>query len=961
METCGPYKIISETGSGEGWTSFLARDDRGDVLLTLFTNADAGREVIELQQRAASPHVAEVVNQGTCDEGEWYATRHYPRSLGKLLEGRVELSRAWILAVLLGVARGALAYKRACGRAHGGLHLYNILLSGTTNLREAEIAVKDAAPGQGEELEKRDLKAIGMALYQLVRRREIDERSMILPLEISPEWKSRFGKDAERWVSLCNRLLDPGVSLEKYSLTELERDLLALEPKAPVSRKQLLAAAAIVVLAAIAGTIVAMVKDQATLEVSANLPGATVTVSSEGKVLQTIALRDAPAKVKARKGQTYTLSAKRDDFSASLDVLAAARTQPAQLVFQYGALNITAVEEGTTKRLWSTNMVVPPGVQVKQAVVVDNYQPGKVERALQAGETNEVIVSLKRTLPGQVKIRVDARPITAFVEIRNARDEIVAGPEAGEVNDDLSPGTYKIVLRYIVGGREVTALTNDIAVDAHSPRVREITIPTQRLQVVAQDAANDAPVEGATIWHGGAQVGSTSDLARLWPVGTWDFEVRANGYETVNLKGVSLRNEAPTRHPVKLTRILAELTVTSDPASGVRFGTEPNRLSSEAPGTILLPPGTHIIYGRHPDLGWATNRLDLVRGKTNTQLAFSYGVVKLSANLSNVTVSITPLNRRVELRPDSTLLLPPGGYSFEATYAAAQPPLLTNKAATLEPRHKQTPLQVHFDFAFAKVVFASIPELGADVYDERRIFLGTAQGTNELIVPQGKRTYYFVGGKNKKTNAVERELASLGPHRIESDFTKPQNFVTPFKMEFIWVDSLACYVGVTEVTQFEYETVVKSNPSVGARTPLHPVNSVTHNQAVEFCRQLQTAAPPPTGFAYGLPTEQQWRSFVGDALTNEALAVIRTTNALPVRSRPPNQHGLHDVRGNVFEWLAEGRPVGGRYNSPGLPTGGIFFFLTVPPHGNHPDSTTGFRVILAPRNPASVAAAPQSP
>jgi hypothetical protein len=977
VESCGPYKIVSETGSGDGWTSYLARGDGDEVLITVFADEALARRIVELQQRAASASscVAPVVQSGSCEEGGWYATRAYPRNLAKLLEGRVELSQAWLLAVLLATTRGALALKRACGRSHGALRPHNILLSGTTNLKEAEIVIKDplGEDSSAADLELRDLKAIGMVLYQLVRRREVEERSMILPLELSPEWKGRFGKQADRWVSLCNRLLDPGLSLDQYALEQLERELIGLEPRAPVSRKQLVAALIVVLCAGAATLVVGWFRSRATLQVTSNLPGATVTVSSEGTVA--IEAQRLPLSLKVRKGKTYRVEGKRGDFSTTNDVLVTARKQSVPLHFQYGVLNITAFEEGTTRQLFSTNIYVAPDVQVKYPIVVKDYQPDKVEETLRAGETTNLVRYLKRTLPGQVKIRIEARPITAWLEIRDGRNAVVAGPDTGEVNKDLSPGQYKVVLRYIVSGQEVTAVTTNIVVDASSPRERKFEIPTRTLDLAAQDAATGVSIDNATIWWGTNQIGRTADLPKvLWPVGTWDFELRADGYETVNVKGLALRKDAPSRQPVKLTRILAEVAVRSDPPTGVRFGTNPAQLSSESPAAILLPPGPHTLYARHDDLGWVTNQLMLVRGKTNADLVFGYGRVTLTANLSDVMVSVSPLNRRVELRPESTLVLPPGNYSFEALYAKAQPPLATNITAKVDLQHKEQPLPVHFNFAFAKVIFVSTPDLGADVYDERPVWMGTAHGTNEMIVPAGKRTYYFVRATDKgdkKTNTVVRELASMGPHRIESDFSKPANFVTPFG-EFVWLEHMAGYVGISEVTQSQYEKVMGNNPSVGLRNANHPVNYVTYNQALQFCKQLQTTAPPPPGFYYNLPTEPQWMAFAGDALTNPDLAVTKATNAgatnsAPVRSKGPNQYGLYDVCGNLYEWILQARdPIGSAYSSLRLwAPKDIFFRWRVPEGGIHPDKYTGFRVILMPRPSQSVASggavAPQTP
>ncbi|MFP6762504.1 MAG: SUMF1/EgtB/PvdO family nonheme iron enzyme [Planctomycetaceae bacterium] len=60
-------------------------------------------------------------------------------------------------------------------------------------------------------------------------------------------------------------------------------------------------------------------------------------------------------------------------------------------------------------------------------------------------------------------------------------------------------------------------------------------------------------------------------------------------------------------------------------------------------------------------------------------------------------------------------------------------------------------------------------------------------------------------------------------------------------------------IGQCEVTQAQFESVMQSNPSVH-RSPDLPVDSVTWNEAVTFCRRLSERE----GRRYRLPTEAEW-------------------------------------------------------------------------------------------------------
>lgn len=99
---------------------------------------------------------------------------------------------------------------------------------------------------------------------------------------------------------------------------------------------------------------------------------------------------------------------------------------------------------------------------------------------------------------------------------------------------------------------------------------------------------------------------------------------------------------------------------------------------------------------------------------------------------------------------------------------------------------------------------------------------------------------------------------------------------------------------------------------------LHPVTLITHADAVAYCVWLGTRL----GRAVRLPSEAEWECAArggvegrrypwGDEidpsrsnfLPDASLKRMRGTR--PVATFPPNPYGLHDMSGNVWEWVAD--------------------------------------------------------
>ncbi len=142
-----------------------------------------------------------------------------------------------------------------------------------------------------------------------------------------------------------------------------------------------------------------------------------------------------------------------------------------------------------------------------------------------------------------------------------------------------------------------------------------------------------------------------------------------------------------------------------------------------------------------------------------------------------------------------------------------------------------------------------------------------------------------------------------------------QNFVLEdIQMEMIWIPPLEAWVGKSEVTQKQYALgggigMTKYEGSERAH------DSVTWNQAMEFCRNLTAREASegrlPQGYVYTLPTEHQWEIFVADAtLENAVYGGKESDGPSEPGTKPPNLFGLVDVRGNLWEWTLDDHTPG---------------------------------------------------
>ena len=180
----------------------------------------------------------------------------------------------------------------------------------------------------------------------------------------------------------------------------------------------------------------------------------------------------------------------------------------------------------------------------------------------------------------------------------------------------------------------------------------------------------------------------------------------------------------------------------------------------------------------------------------------------------------------------------------------------------------------------------------------------SVQQTAQVSTTSSKENYIerTKKGLNMKMIYVEGGTFSMGSTDGDSD-ERPVHSVT--------LDSY--YIAETEVTQAQWRAVMGTDPS-NYKGDNRPVDNVSWDDAMEFCKKLSEL----TGKKYTLPTEAQWeyaarggnksKHYTYSGSNNIGDVAWYSNNSdqtLAVKSKQPNELGLYDMSGNVWEWCLD--------------------------------------------------------
>jgi formylglycine-generating enzyme required for sulfatase activity len=510
-------------------------------------------------------------------------------------------------------------------------------------------------------------------------------------------------------------------------------------------------------------------------------------------------------------------------------------------------------------------------------------------------------------------VRVDASPAGAIVSL-------------GDLEPQPSPAIFTGVpfgaheLRVTLEGHD--PVTRPVQVKGEEPIVLSgITLARSsgQIEVVSEPRGAEFKVVRTREMEPEelVEIGTTpAKIGQLDP-GEYQVHLSVSGFPA---QSQTVRVEQNRNTSVSAVFAEGGLNLTSDPsgaevwiASAGSTAAKPRKAGLTPLSLANLPAGKHRVELRYGEWPAITRTVEVAAGATES-LEFSWerALVSFKSDPPGAEVYLGDrrLGRGREVTPFQ-LELPEGDYRLRARHpklGEVDESLSVNSA----PGAPSETNGVAFRFPYGSVTLRSEPP-GAAVISN-----GIPLGRTPLtlaVVPPGEYTFEL-GKEQHRAATVSGTVEPGGSLQFDATLTYDptpatnRNFKNSLGSEMVWIPALGGWAGAHEVTQAEYERLGGSNPSY-FKAPNHPVDSVNWFESVKFCEALTTQEKSigtlPVGYRYRLPTDEEWSRLAGGQKLDGAVSSLfeRRKSTAPVGSLAPNEFGLYDVRGNVWEWVGD--------------------------------------------------------
>jgi formylglycine-generating enzyme required for sulfatase activity len=469
---------------------------------------------------------------------------------------------------------------------------------------------------------------------------------------------------------------------------------------------------------------------------------------------------------------------------------------------------------------------------------------------------------------------------------------------------ELTPGLHRIEFR----------------ADRYLAEVRELEVSGggERQQLAAKLTPNWAPVRlrteppGATVMVDGAAAGATPATLEL-PAGERSLEVRLAGFNAWNGKVQVVANQPLELPDVKLAPADGRVEIASAPSeASISIDGE---FRGRTPLQLKLAPGrAHKLTLTKPGYETVTNELSVAADsgrRLMLELTPQYGAVEVVSTPANAAIVVDGQQKGVT---PATLQLTAVSHVIEI-----QQPGYAPERVELMPRP-----------GFPQKVERALVALDTSSGGGFPSTLRTAMGQDLKLVPAGQ----FTMGSSRR-EAGRRSNEVLRPVRVTHAF----------------------YLGAREVTNAEFRKFKPEHSSgsfggLSLNDDAQPVANVTWDEAVQYMNWLSIkdglqpvyeeraggwAPVRPLRSGYRLPTEAEWEwaarfagqqtgllyawgadlpppERAGNYADLAAAKILQTTLityndgfpvSAPVGTFAANAYGLHDLGGNVSEWIQD--------------------------------------------------------
>lgn len=414
--------------------------------------------------------------------------------------------------------------------------------------------------------------------------------------------------------------------------------------------------------------------------------------------------------------------------------------------------------------------------------------------------------------------------------------------------------------------------------DRYAPRIEQVTVSDGETAELSVDMSPNFAtltinsLKGALITVNGNKAGYGTVTQELVE-GIYDIKASLSHHRTAS-RQVEISANTPLSITLSPTPIYGSIDVTSTP-----FDAEVSidgKIYGKTPLTI-----PHILEGEYdvvlskPGYATVTQHVTVTEGQTES----------LSATL--------PRGRRVnfsgandaQLYIDGSLVgtLP---YSHSVTFGS-HAIRIKRGTETSEKKLNVTQGSGEIDFSISFSIGAFTPKWAADATANQQTILSKL--VSNLVKVEGGT---FVMGATEEQGA-DAQKGEKPAHQVTlSDF----------------------YICKYEVTQAEWEAVMGHNPSkfVGEN---YPVEQVSWTDCCDFIAKLNRL----TGLNFAMPTEAQWeyaarggkqsRGYKYSGSSNSNNTAWHSANSggktHPVGTKSPNELGIYDMSGNVYEWCSD--------------------------------------------------------